>query len=566
MATEEMSAPQAAWQAPKRPERVSYEGKSFAQYVDLKFIAEGAMGAVYKAVDPKLKRTVALKLLKADLIDRDFIERFEQEKSIMASLSISGIPALFDHGECEDQAFYAMEFIDGESLTQWLKSDHDLSDKIKAVSELTRIVVELHKEGVCHRDIKPDNVMVHPNGDLYLMDLGIAKSFDKSLQVHETVAGKVVGTPAYLAPELIRKEQKSRYSNDVYAVALVAYEVLTGEFPFEDKVDYKETLQDILTTEFKDAKSLNSKISKDVNRVLMSLLSKNEEERPSLEVFLAVLEKQEVFAEVERSRAWVIGIGSLINLIGISALFIFDERSGPVGVAAYFSLILILVVIALLISKKSFSKAKLTEKTITPLKSETELIQPEEDTVDIDSLYSLGKQYALGIDVEQDDEQAFKCYSEAAEEGHTKAIYNVATMYYKGKGTEQDIDQAIKYYELADERGIALATYALGLIYLKGKSGSVDLDKAVQYFRKGAEAEEESCLYNLAMLYQEGQGVEKDLAQAEELLERAASLGHAKAQYQLALIYKESRPEATEILLQKSAAQGYEPARKMLGE
>ena len=561
-----MSAPQAAWQAPKKPERVSYEGKSFAKYVDLKFIAEGAMGAVYKAVDPKLKRTVALKLLKADLIDRDFIERFEQEKSIMASLSISGIPALFDHGEFEGQAYYAMEFIDGESLSQWLKSDHDSKDKLKAVSELTRIVSELHKEGVCHRDIKPDNVMIHPNGDLFLMDLGIAKSFDKTLQVHETVAGKVVGTPAYLAPELIRKEQKSRYSNDVYAVALVAYEILTGEFPFEDKIDYKETFQEILKTEFKDAKSLNPKISKDVNRVLMALLSKNEEERPSLEVFLAVLEKQESSAETEKARVWLPVISSIITLVSISSIFIFDEMSPSVQITAYFSFIILLVILALVISKKSFSKAKSTKKTINPSKSGAALIQPEEDTVDIDSLYSLGKQYALGIDVEQDDEQAFKCYSEAAEEGHAKAIYNVATLYYKGKGTEQDIDQAIKYYELADEKGITLATYALGLIYLKGKSGSIDLDQAVQYFRKGAETEEKSCLYNLAMLYQEGQGLKKDLAQAEALLEKAASLGHAKAQYQLALIYKENRPEDAETLLQKSAAQGYEPARKALGE
>ena len=565
MATEEMSAPQAAWQAPKSPERVSYEGKSFAQYVDLKFIAEGAMGAVYKAIDPKLKRTVALKLLKADLIDRDFIERFEQEKSIMASLSISGIPALFDHGQFEDQAYYAMEFIDGESLTQWLKSEQDLSDKIKAVSELTRIVTELHKEGVCHRDIKPDNVMIHPNGDLFLMDLGIAKSFDKTLQVHETVAGKVVGTPAYLAPELIRKEQKSRYSNDVYAVALVAYEVLTGEFPFEDKFDYKETLKEILTTEFKDAKSLNSKISKDVNRVLMSLLSKNEEERSSLEVFLAVLEKQ-IMPMNKRPSPLVFIIIFIAQITFVSSIFFIDEASSSKQIIAYFSFAFALLILILLIAKKPFSKQEVVEKKASSSKIEAESIQSEEDTVDIDSLYSLGKQYALGIDVEQDDEQAFKCYSEAAEEGHAKAIYNVATMYYKGKGTEQDIEKSIKYYELADEKGITLATYALGLIYLKGKSGSIDLDKAVQYFRKGAEAEEESCLYNLAMLYQEGQGVKQDLAEAEVLLEKAASLGHAKAQYQLALIYKESRPEAAETLLQKSAAQGYEPAKNVVKE
>lgn len=565
MATEKMSAPKAIWQKNQQNEKLSYEGKAFATYVDLQFIAEGAMGAVYKAFDPKLKRSVALKLLKPDLVEQDFIERFEQEKSIMASLSIPGIPALFDHGKFEGQAYYAMEFVAGESLSQWLKSEQNLSDKLKVLEELSRIILAVHKEGVCHRDIKPDNVMIKPSGGLFLMDLGIAKSFDKKLQVHETTVGTVVGTPAYLAPEIIKKEQKSRYSSDIYAFALVAYEVLTGDFPFEDKADYRETFQEIMTLELQDAKSLNSQIPSDVNRVLMSLLNKNEEERPPLDVFLEVLEKQSDKAEKKKPMALIFTIAFVIQLTAISAIFIFDDASNPVQITAYFSFMIVLVLMVLFFNKP-FGENRDSEKMTRSTENQIALAKPAEDTVDIDSLYALGKQYDLGIDLEQDAEKAFECYSEAAAQGHVKAIYNVATMYYKGKGTAQDISKAIKFYEQADERGSALATYALGLIYLKGKNGAVDYEKAFQYFSKGAEAEDESCLYNLALLYQEALGVEKDEQKAESLLEKAASLGHAKAQYQLALIYQDSRVDLADSLFAKSAAQGYEPAKKMVGE
>lgn len=201
-------------------------------------IAVGGMGEVWEAVDVRLDRTVAVKVLKPELCgDAEFLHRFRTEARTTASLNHPGIAAVHDYGETaavadgpEDTAYLVMELVEGEPLAAILaregrvQSDHTLDMLEQAGNALQAA----HEQGLVHRDVKPGNILISPNGTVKLTDFGIAKAADAA---PVTRSGRVMGTAHYIAPEQALGRGATP-SSDVYSLAVVGYECLMGHRPF----------------------------------------------------------------------------------------------------------------------------------------------------------------------------------------------------------------------------------------------------------------------------------------------------------------------------------------------
>jgi serine/threonine-protein kinase len=195
-------------------------------------IGVGGMATVWRATDTLLERQLAIKRLSPHLrSDRAASDRFRREGQAAAGLSHPGIVTVFDAGEDQDGPWIAMELIEGETLGKRLAANGpmDLAAVGSFMGQAAAAVDYAHENGIVHRDIKPANLMIEPGGRIRLADFGIAKPLDDPATI--TSPGEMVGTISYVAPELISGRQASP-SSDIYSLAAVAYEMLTGEKPF----------------------------------------------------------------------------------------------------------------------------------------------------------------------------------------------------------------------------------------------------------------------------------------------------------------------------------------------
>ena len=215
-------------------------GDNFGGFRLIRELGSGATGRVYLAEQTNLGRECALKILAPELVkDQTFLERFRREGRIAASLRHAGIVRIFDLVECESGFALAMDYIEGQELQQLLSSDNKLPQDV-ALDIISKVLDALdyaHGKGVVHRDIKPANILLEQDGSVFLTDFSIARMAGGEKL---TQTGTVIGTPEYMAPEQFDgKEVDARA--DVYATALILYEMLAGTNPFRG-----ETLAEII--------------------------------------------------------------------------------------------------------------------------------------------------------------------------------------------------------------------------------------------------------------------------------------------------------------------------------
>ncbi|HJR50123.1 MAG TPA: protein kinase [Gemmatimonadales bacterium] len=197
-------------------------------------LGQGGMGAVYLAEDLKHHRRVAIKVLRPDLAAGLGTDRFLREIEVAARLQHPAIVTLHDSGETEGWVYYIMPYVEGESLRDRLARQGELpiEEAVRILSEVLDALAYAHGKGVVHRDIKPDNIMLAGRHAL-LLDFGVAKALSASAEpAFVTTSGLALGTPSYMAPEQALADKEVDHRADLYALGVVAYELLAGRRPF----------------------------------------------------------------------------------------------------------------------------------------------------------------------------------------------------------------------------------------------------------------------------------------------------------------------------------------------
>ena len=210
------------------------------KYEIVEVLGKGAMGVVYKAFDPDIHRTVAIKTIRKELLEDDdsragmMLARFKNEARAAGRLSHPGIVGVYDYGDSAAVAFIAMEFVQGNSLREYFNRDTRFAERdvVSIMVQLLDALQHAHEQGVWHRDIKPANLIIMTNGRLKVADFGIARIDTSQL----TMTGVVMGSPGYMAPEQY-SGGKVDWRADLFAAGVVMHQLLTGSRPFKGSAE-----------------------------------------------------------------------------------------------------------------------------------------------------------------------------------------------------------------------------------------------------------------------------------------------------------------------------------------
>ena len=252
--------------------------EKLGRYVIVEEIGQGAMGVVYKAVDPLIDRTVAIKTINLDLSKEElanFEKRFQREVQSAGKLNHPNIVTVYDVGRTEGVAYMAMEFLEGKELREILDSGVVLP--IEKIAHIASQVADglgfAHEHGIVHRDVKPANVMVMKNGLIKITDFGIAQMSSAS----RTMSGMVMGSPKYMSPEQVVGQAVDGRS-DIFSLGVVLYEMLAGKTPFAGE-NISAIMYQILNDEPIPPKAFNQNIPDSINFIVLKALAKHPDKR-----------------------------------------------------------------------------------------------------------------------------------------------------------------------------------------------------------------------------------------------------------------------------------------------
>lgn len=244
-------------------------------------LGRGAMGVVYRAHDPKIGRELAVKTIRlADHVDVEELgslrQRLFREAQSAGRLAHPGIVTVFDVGEEDGTAYFTMELVEGQKLSEYAVPDLNFFAKVQFLSDLLSMTASAldyaHAHGVVHRDIKPSNIMVTPTG-VKIMDFGVARVHSSDL----TMTGAVVGSPNYMSPEQVQGETIDGRS-DQFSLGTIAYEILAGARPFRSS-SLTATLFKLVNESPHSIRRLDSRVHPDLERVVMQALEKDPRDR-----------------------------------------------------------------------------------------------------------------------------------------------------------------------------------------------------------------------------------------------------------------------------------------------
>ncbi len=251
-------------------------------------LGKGGMGFVYRAIDEKLHREVAFKVLPPDLAsDPERRARLIVEARAAAAVTHANVAAVYEVEEDGDQVFIAMELVEGETLRERMAMGLTLQDAVGLALQIAKGISRAHEKGVLHRDLKPDNILVGSDGEVKILDFGLAKRVDvedvarvidgdAELTSGITQAGVVMGTPGYMSPEQILNDTIDHRS-DIFALGVVLYEMVTQLHPFRGRVN--EMLRNTLTVTPTAPSELNPSVSPELEAVIMGALARRRDDR-----------------------------------------------------------------------------------------------------------------------------------------------------------------------------------------------------------------------------------------------------------------------------------------------
>ncbi len=281
-------------------------GQVIKGYQLQELIGAGGFGAVYKAYQPLVKRDVAIKIILPDYANQpDFIRRFEVEAQVVARLEHIHIVPLYDYWRESDGAFLVMRWLRGGSLRGLIqKGPLELNHTGRLLDQIASALATAHRQGVIHRDLKPDNILLDEEGNAYLADFGIAIEMDAPINPEE--AELVIGSPAYISPEQIMTEPTTPLS-DIYSLGIVLFEMLTGQEPFS----YSPTssvLMKHLNEPLPDLQSIRPELPDRLNEVVQKATSKKPYERYADALLLAADFHRSLNMTAQSSTSTMIGL------------------------------------------------------------------------------------------------------------------------------------------------------------------------------------------------------------------------------------------------------------------
>jgi eukaryotic-like serine/threonine-protein kinase len=281
------AAPTAIRQLAERPSDDSSSdqlrpGSIFAGRYEVKeVLGAGGMGVVYRAFDRELGEIVAIKTLRPDTVAGDpvALERFKQEIRLARRITQRNVVRTYDLGEVGGVYYLTMEYVEGKSLKTLIQSRGRLPVPVTLTigKQLCRALEVAHEQGVIHRDIKPQNIVVDPNGFLKVMDFGIARLANPPRGKGLTQAGMAIGTPDYMSPEQLSGQELDPRS-DLYATGVVLFECLTGRLPFEADTPWSLIAKHIEEVP-PSPHSLNADVPEALAQVVLRAMAKDRERR-----------------------------------------------------------------------------------------------------------------------------------------------------------------------------------------------------------------------------------------------------------------------------------------------
>ncbi len=266
-------------------------GTTIGRYQIDSWIGAGGMGEVYLAEDTRLVRKVALKILPTELASsREHMRRFTLEAKAAAALNHPNIAHIYEIGESNDLHFIAMEFVDGETFSQWLGSGGaDIASILRHLQHVAEALAKAHAAGIVHRDLKPDNIMISREGHAKVLDFGLAKLVEQraaradsttggtvTLPLYST-SGVVVGTARYMSPEQAQGQRVDQRS-DIFSFGSILFEALTAKRPFDGESTV-DTLYNIIHAPAPLVRNLNAQAPEDLTRIVGRCLAKDPDER-----------------------------------------------------------------------------------------------------------------------------------------------------------------------------------------------------------------------------------------------------------------------------------------------
>lgn len=268
-------------------------GSTFAgRYQIVEELGKGGMGKVYRAIDKKLNEEVALKLIRPEIgFDRRTLERFSNELKIARKIVHKNVSRMYHLSEENGTHYITMEYVRGEDLRGMIKMSRrlEIGTAIAIAKQVCEGLAEAHRLGVVHRDLKPGNIMIDKEGDVRIMDFGIARALESK---GITDAGAMIGTPEYMSPEQVEGKEVDQRS-DIYSLGVILFEMVTGRVPFAGDTPFSVGIKHKSETP-PNPRELNALIPENLNSLILKCLEKAREKRfQSAEDLLSELTKTE---------------------------------------------------------------------------------------------------------------------------------------------------------------------------------------------------------------------------------------------------------------------------------
>jgi serine/threonine-protein kinase len=543
-----------------------------------RLVGRGGFAEVFQVRDLRLKRDLALKALRPDLMLSDvMVARFRREAESAAQLRHPNIVPIYDVGEAENIAYILMPLVEGESLKAAIERDGPLPppEARRILLEAASALATAHESGVVHRDIKPENIMLEGRKRrVLLMDFGIAKAVDPAAAEHDgdikpqpgtlTGTGMTVGTPQYMSPEQASGDYSLDHRADQYSLAVVGYQMLTGHLPF-DGDNTRNILYKQMVERPKPIRELAPDVPADLAQALERALMKEPKDRfPTTDAFAHALSGPTTglqtpvtvtvtaqhpirrFSHRRRSGVYVLAVGGLVVVAGLAWALGGGFRSSPASEVPADSL-------AALAAADSLA----TDSASAPVDTGAVAAPPP----------------APPAAATPNRPPAGRQPTPPASRRATSATTTVAAATCASTTREARWNEALALCSAEADSGSAAAARITGTLYALGRGTPASFPDAAIWYTRAAAGGDLEAKYRMAELYRAGRGVPQNLGQAQTLYRESAEGGFRDAWLALAVMFEEGgggaqRDEVEAVVwYRRSAEQANNPrAQGKLGD